>query len=104
MQATIAVLEGDAVGPEIMAEGLKVLEAIAEAGGHKVSLLRLPFGAGSYFANGSCFPADTKQACDNADAWWRWYEDAGFNTFVKGWMGSAFREGYVSAETVGLGR
>ena len=49
--------------------------------------------------NGGC-----GAACDNADAWWRWYEDAGFNTFVKGWMGSAFREGYVSAETVGLGR
>ena len=39
--------------------------------------------------NGGC-----GAACDNADAWWRWYDRAGFNTFVKGWMGSAFREGY----------
>ncbi|MDE0502837.1 MAG: isocitrate/isopropylmalate family dehydrogenase, partial [Candidatus Poribacteria bacterium] len=29
MKATIAVLEGDGIGPEIMAEGLKVLDAIA---------------------------------------------------------------------------
>lgn len=39
--------------------------------------------------NGGC-----GEACNNADAWWRWYEDSGFNTFVKGWMGTAFAEGY----------
>lgn len=39
--------------------------------------------------NGGC-----GEACDNADAWWRWYEESGFNTFVKGWMGTEYGEGY----------
>ena len=68
MQATIAVLEGDGVGPEILAEGTKVIDAIAERHGHQLTLARAPFGAGSYFANGSCFPQETKQVCDDADA------------------------------------
>ena len=68
MEATIAVLEGDGVGPEILAEGTKVIDAIAERHGHQLTLARVPFGAGSYFANGSCFPDETKQVCDDADA------------------------------------
>ena len=68
MQATIAVLEGDGIGPEIMAEGTKVLNVIAERHGHQLQLVRVPFGARSYFANGSCFPTETKRACDDADA------------------------------------
>jgi hypothetical protein len=39
--------------------------------------------------NGGC-----GAACNNADAWWRWYEETGFNTFVKGWMGTEYAEGY----------
>jgi hypothetical protein len=39
--------------------------------------------------NGGC-----GEPCNNADAWWRWYEDAGFNTFIKGWMGTGYAEGY----------
>ena len=30
----------------------------------------------------------------SADDWWRFYYDAGFNTFTLGWMGSAWLEGY----------
>ncbi|MFH1086459.1 MAG: isocitrate/isopropylmalate family dehydrogenase, partial [Chloroflexota bacterium] len=34
MQAKIAVLPGDGIGPEIVAEALKVLQAVASKWGH----------------------------------------------------------------------
>jgi 3-isopropylmalate dehydrogenase len=68
MQANLAVLEGDGVGPEIMAEGLQVLQAVAEKFGHQFDCHHTPFGANAYFSHGSCFPAESKRVCDDADA------------------------------------
>ena len=68
MQATIAVLDGDGIGPEIVAEGLKVLEAVAERYGHQFAWRHMPFGAGAYFAHGNSFPPATRACCDTADA------------------------------------
>ncbi|MBN2040313.1 MAG: 3-isopropylmalate dehydrogenase [Spirochaetes bacterium] len=68
MQKMIAVLEGDGIGPEIVKEGVKVLNAIENKFGHKFNLEYCPFGASAYFSDGSCFPEKTKSVCDEADA------------------------------------
>jgi len=67
MQKTIAVLEGDGIGPEIVREAVKVLKAIERKYGHQFSLEYAPFGAGAYFSEGSPFPEKTKKVCDEAD-------------------------------------
>jgi 3-isopropylmalate dehydrogenase len=68
MQKTIAVLEGDGIGPEIVREGLKVLSTIEDKYHHKFVLQHAPFGAAAYFSHGSPFPEQTKEICDAADA------------------------------------
>jgi len=68
MKKTIAILKGDGIGPEIMAEGQKVLEAIAQKYSHSFSYLDAPFGANAYFKYGHPFPEETKRKCDEADA------------------------------------
>ena len=64
----IAVLAGDAIGPEIMAEALKVLKVIEEHTDAAFELIEAPFGASAYFACGHPFPERTREICDNADA------------------------------------
>ena len=68
MKKTIAILEGDGIGPEIMAEGIKVLKAVEKKFGHEFKLIYTPFGASAYFSEGSPFPDKTKEVCDKADA------------------------------------
>jgi 3-isopropylmalate dehydrogenase len=67
MDKTIAVLEGDGIGPEIVREALKVLKAIETKYGHRFTLNHAPFGAAAYFTEGSPFPEGTKAICDEAD-------------------------------------
>ena len=64
---TIAVLEGDGIGPEIMAAALKVLDACA-SDTVAFDLRVVPFGGQAYFDTGSVLPAETLDACDAADA------------------------------------
>jgi len=80
MDKTIAILEGDGIGPEIMAEGLKALDAIAKKYNHSFNLKHAPFGANAYFKRGHPFPEETKRICDEADA------------ILKGPIGLAFSE------------
>ena len=68
MKGRIAVLEGDGIGPEIVAEGLKVLGAVSERFGHTFEITRAPFGASAYFLVGHPFPERTKDICDSSDA------------------------------------
>ncbi len=68
MNASIAVLEGDGIGPEIVSEAVKVLDAVAGRFGHRFTFERTPFGAGAYHAHGAAFPARSKKVCDAADA------------------------------------
>ncbi|MBN2312124.1 MAG: 3-isopropylmalate dehydrogenase [Candidatus Hydrogenedentes bacterium] len=64
----IAVLEGDGIGPEIMREAVKVLEAVSAKAGVRFNLLKMPFGGQAYFNYGHAFPGETIAACDKADA------------------------------------
>ncbi len=68
VEKTIAILEGDGIGPEIMREGVKVLGAVSEKYGHKFNLTYAPFGAQAYFTNGHPFPERTKQICLDSDS------------------------------------
>jgi 3-isopropylmalate dehydrogenase len=65
----IAILAGDGIGPEVMAEGVKVLRAIAgRLSGVKFQLTEHPVGAAEYLRNGSPLPESSFAACEQADA------------------------------------
>lgn len=51
-----AVIPGDGTGPEVVAEGLKVLEAIAAKHGFKYSLQEFDFGGDRYLRTGETLP------------------------------------------------
>lgn len=64
----IALLDGDGIGPEIMAEAVKILNLVAERNDIDFDLTSAPFGATAYFSHGHPFPSQTKAICDEADA------------------------------------
>jgi 3-isopropylmalate dehydrogenase len=65
---TIAVLEGDGIGPEITAEAVKTLKAIESKSPARFELRYAPFGGKAYFDTGASFPEETQKVCDEADA------------------------------------
>lgn len=71
----IAVLPGDGTGPEVVAEGLKVLEAAAEVTGFNFEIETYDFGGDRYLATGEVLP---EGAVD---------ELKGFNTIFLGAIG-----------------
>tara|TARA_B110000196_G_C21135282_1_gene660750 strand:+ start:531 stop:1634 length:1104 start_codon:yes stop_codon:yes gene_type:complete len=64
----IAVLPGDAIGPEIMAQAVRVFDVVQKHRDVSFELTTCPFGAGAYFSHGHAFPEETKAVCDTADA------------------------------------
>ena len=68
MKARIAVLPGDGIGPEVMAEGVRCLRAIAERGGHDLTLIERPFGGAAIDLRGEPLPQETLTTCQSADA------------------------------------
>ncbi len=68
MKARIAVLPGDGIGPEVMAQGLRCLRALAQQYGHEFELTELPFGGAAIEAHGNPLPEETLRACRAADA------------------------------------
>src|SRR5690348_2953326 len=65
----IAVLPGDGIGPEVIAEAVKVLEAACRAaGGLALDLETFPAGAGEYLQRGDPLPESTVEAARRADA------------------------------------
>ncbi len=65
----IALLPGDAIGPELMKEAVKVLKAVeARNDDIEFELIEAPFGASAYFDVGHPFPEETKKLCLEADA------------------------------------
>ncbi|HEV8303507.1 MAG TPA: 3-isopropylmalate dehydrogenase [Gemmatimonadales bacterium] len=65
---TIAVLPGDGIGPEVIAEAERVLEAVGERFQVKIALSRFPIGATAVAAAGDPLPAGTRAAVQRADA------------------------------------
>jgi 3-isopropylmalate dehydrogenase len=68
LKATIAVIAGDGIGPEVTAEAVKVLQAIAARYKHDFTLRESPFGGIAIDHTGNPLPDATLQNCLSADA------------------------------------
>ena len=68
MKKTICLLPGDGIGPEILAEGVKVLKAAAEKFGHEFVFDTAHIGGSAIDAAGDPLPEETVHKCRNADA------------------------------------
>ena len=68
MEVQIAVLPGDGIGPEIVAEAVKVLRAVERRFGHRFEMKEYPVGGAAYDCCGDCLPDETLAACKSADA------------------------------------
>ena len=64
----LAVIGGDGIGPEVVAEGLKVLDAVTAAGGLKVSTTEYDLGARRWHATGETLPASVLEELKGHDA------------------------------------
>ena len=53
---TVPVLAGDGIGPEVMAEGVKVLDAASEVHSFEIEWVRYPYGAEHYLETGEILP------------------------------------------------
>jgi 3-isopropylmalate dehydrogenase len=65
---TIAVLPGDGIGPEVTAEAVRALLAVADLFGFQLDLLELPVGAAAVALSGEALPASTRDGVLDADA------------------------------------
>ncbi len=68
MNAVITVLPGDGIGPEVVAEGVKVLQAVADRFGHTFTIHEALIGGCAIDATGEPLPAETVERCRAADA------------------------------------
>jgi 3-isopropylmalate dehydrogenase len=68
VKAHIVTLPGDGIGPEVTAEAVRVLEAIAKHKGHSFSFAEYPLGGCSIETHGVALTEETLSACKAADA------------------------------------
>lgn len=68
MKARIAVLPGDGIGPEVTAEAVRCLRAIASRFHHDFDLIEAPVGAAAMDAGLEPLPAPTLELSRKADA------------------------------------
>ena len=68
MEQKIAVLAGDGIGPDIVAEARKSLDAVASAYNHTFSYEEAWVGAAAIDETGDPFPDETFEVCKRADA------------------------------------
>jgi len=68
MKAKIAVIAGDGIGPEVVAEGTRVLERVAKKFGHDFQMTAAPFGGAAIDLTGDPLPKTTLDECLAADA------------------------------------
>lgn len=70
MQTTnkIAVLPGDGIGPEIMAEAVKSLDAVQKRFGLRFIYMHADVGGAAIDQHGSALPPETLELCEKSDA------------------------------------
>jgi 3-isopropylmalate dehydrogenase len=68
MDARIAVLGGDGIGPEVTAESVKVLDAVGRRFGHEFTYVTGPVGGTAIDLTGHALPADTMNIVLGSDA------------------------------------
>ncbi len=64
----IAVLPGDGTGPEVVAEGIKVLQTAADKAGFKINLTTFDFGGERYLKTGETLPEGAVDELKKFDA------------------------------------
>ena len=65
----IAVIGGDGIGPEVIAEGVKVLKAVAELdGSFEFDFVYYPWGCNYYLENGCMMPENGMELLGGSDA------------------------------------
>ena len=65
----IAVIAGDGIGPEVIAEGVRVLDHVAELdGGFKFEFTHFPWGCDYYLQTGKMMPDDAIETLKQYDA------------------------------------
>lgn len=64
----IAVLPGDGIGPEVMAQAYKVLDAVRQRFGLKITTSEYDVGGAAIDKHGSPLPPATVAGCEQADA------------------------------------
>jgi 3-isopropylmalate dehydrogenase len=68
MRAQIALLPGDGIGPEVVAQGVRVLQAVAERWGHSFETPSAFIGGAAIDATGNSLPDETISLCRESDA------------------------------------
>ena len=68
MNKTIAVIAGDGIGPEIVAQARKVLDKVCEKYGHSFTYTDVLMGGCSIDANGVPLTDETIEICRKSDA------------------------------------
>ena len=68
MEKNIAVIRGDGIGPEIVNEALKVLDAVAEKYGHKFNYTDVDMGGCAIDKYGEPLPESELEKCKKADS------------------------------------
>jgi 3-isopropylmalate dehydrogenase len=68
VNASIVLLPGDGIGPEITREARRVLETVAAVHRHDFTIEERPMGGNAIDAYGDPLPGSTLEACRHADA------------------------------------
>lgn len=68
MQAVITALPGDGIGPEVVAEGVRILHAVGERFGHTFEVREALLGGCAIDATGTALPDETLRLCRQSDA------------------------------------
>jgi len=64
----IAILSGDGIGPEVMAEALKVLDTVSKKYDLTFETIEALIGGAAFDKVGNHFPDETKKICEQSDA------------------------------------
>jgi 3-isopropylmalate dehydrogenase len=68
MNLQVTTLPGDGIGPEVIAEAVRVLETTANVFGHSLSITRKNIGGAALTADNDPLPNETLQACVSSGA------------------------------------
>ena len=68
MNYKIALIRGDGIGPEVVGEAVKVMDAIGEKFGHTFEYVDILMGGGAIDAGGKSYPDGTAKKCKACDA------------------------------------
>ena len=79
MNYQIAVIPGDGIGPDVVAQTIKVMDKVGEKFGHTFNYKKVLAGGCAIDATGACLPQETIDICKASDAvllgavgGWKW--------------------------------